>query len=463
MCLFGFVSALLSLIVIVSYVEVLQHITRGSKVEVEETLLHPTTLQSYLSMLLPFAVHKGSFFQTDISMRNTSIGLALLPGIYFFFQKSSLRKNWVLLISFLFFVLLGAGGQFKLFAYEFLPYLGYVRLNGEFAYFTYLLLILGSVYGLQKASPAQFAAPRNPYLLLQYFFTACLLVSLLAILANKNSIFFSDTFNSFPDLKTFLNGLSFWDLCLASSFFQLVCAGFLKKYQTNHRAFLIVAAVNLILATWICLPFTGLGQMPRKEVQAILNTAPKGINIPNLKAVNDNQYISPRYDSIIGSSAFFSKQIGYPTSAPYPVVLKSASSYFSDTSLVEFINSQAYLFMATDTTKPVTTYDSSLVKVLSFAPTSTEVIIQNEKFQYLIFLQNNYPRWKVFLDDKPVAHFTAFKSFIGLSIPKGNHRVKFSFDTRSLERLLWVNVFLVCAGLIVLSQKKIRNTVVFKG
>src|SRR5215203_670315 len=64
--LFGLLSALFSIIIIVSNAEVLQHITRGTKVTIQETLSHPTTFQSYLSLFFPFAVNQGKFFQTDI-------------------------------------------------------------------------------------------------------------------------------------------------------------------------------------------------------------------------------------------------------------------------------------------------------------------------------------------------------------------------------------------------------------
>ena len=107
--LFGLVSALFSTIVIVSNLEVLQHITRGSKVTLQEALSNPTTLQSYLSLLFPFAVHQGKFFQTDISMRNMSIGITLLPGIWFFVQNSNLKKNWILLMMLIFYIFLAAG------------------------------------------------------------------------------------------------------------------------------------------------------------------------------------------------------------------------------------------------------------------------------------------------------------------------------------------------------------------
>jgi hypothetical protein len=363
---------------------------------------------------------------------------------------------------FIFFLFLGAGGYFKIFAYHFLPYLGYVRLNGEFAYFTYLILILTSVYGLHKMSLKTNIGGKKSFKLLQYVFGISSLIFLGIILITRDSILFNDDIYSPKDLKNILNSLSFWDLCFIGSVIQWGSAFVLKQYSPNQRPFFWVAALNLIITSWGCLPFTGLGEKSRNEVQAILDTVPKGINTPPQKAVKENVYIDSRHDRVIGSSAFFSKQIGYPTIAPYPVILKSTSLYFSNDSLVRFINAQSYLFLSTDTTiQSRTTFDRSTIKVLLFTPTKTRLAVKNVGFKYLTFLQNNYPRWKVFLDNKPVKHFTSFSSFIGIPISNGFHEVEFRFDSKSLQVMLWVNLSIICLGLGILSQKKIADRTLF--
>lgn len=461
--LFGLLSAIFSLIVLVSNTEVLQHITRGSKVNLAETLSHPTTLQSYLSVLFPFAVNQGKFFDTDISMRNMSIGIALLPGFYFFIRNLNFRKYWILLFGMLFFILLAAGGYFKLFAYYFLPYLGYVRLNGEFSYFPYLLLILASAYGLSKISFTKEGPIQKAFEKMLILFIAAVSICIVTILITKNSIFYSGSTRWLMDIKDVLAELTFWDLLLLSSILQALSIFLLKKFRVNSISFFSISAVNLLFICWGCLPFTGLGQKPRKEVQAIIETFPKGINKPFQNTVKGNIYLDKKYDTIIGSSAFYSKQIGYPTPLPYPIILKQTHTFYSIDSLSQFINDQSFLFLSQDTTiGSRTTYDSSLIKIAKFTPTQTKVQIQNNGFKYLTFLQNNYPRWKAFLDGKPVEHFTVFKTFIGISIPPGNHNVEFRFNTTSLQIILWINILILFIGLFLLTQKKIIATILFQ-
>jgi len=88
--------------------------------------------------------------------------------------------------------------------------------------------------------------------------------------------------------------------------------------------------------------------------------------------------------------------------------------------------------------------------------------VQNSGFKYFAFLQNNYPRWEVFLDGKPIKHFTVFNTFIGITIPSGNHKVEFRFNTTSLEIVLWINISILLIVLILLTQKKIINRALFR-
>ena len=461
--LFGLLSALLSIIVIVSNLEVLQHITRGNKVTIRETLSHPTTFQSYLSLFFPFAVNQGKFFQTDISMRNISIGIALLPGFCFFVQNFNFKKNWILLSMLFFFILLAAGGYFKLFAYNFLPYLGFVRLNGEFSYFTYIILILASAFGLSKISLSNVNLINRAFRNMLVFFVAVLLICLIAIFISHNSILFSTTNISITEVKNILVELTFWDLLFLSSLLQAISVFLLKQYHINSASFLVLASINLMLICWGCLPYTGLGQKPRKEVQAIIETFPKGITKPLQKTINENIYINKEYDSIIGSSAFYSKQIGYPTPLPYPVILRQSHMFYNIDSTLKFINGQSFLFLAIDTTiESRTTHDSNSIKIIKFTPTLTKIQVQNNGFKYLTFLQNNYPRWQVFLDGNPIKHFTVFKTFIGLTIPPGKHAVEFRFNTTSLKIVLWANVLILLMVLFLLTQQKIMNKAIFK-
>ncbi len=176
---FLLISCALSIVVIYSNIEVLKYIYRGTKVSMEQTLMTPTSLQSYLSLYLPLPVHKTSFFNTDIAMRNVYIGIAHFIGLIFIVRLVSKR----VLISFglplLFFILLSAGSYFKIFAWKFLPFLGFVRLNGEFTYFVILLLLLYGSAGIHDLMQKKVSWPNKA---LSYFMIGTVLISLLAFI-----------------------------------------------------------------------------------------------------------------------------------------------------------------------------------------------------------------------------------------------------------------------------------------
>lgn len=457
--LFAAAVLLFSPIVWVSDAEVLQHITRSSKVSLQEALMAPTTLQSYLSLLFPLAINKGSFFHTDISMRNMSIGLLALLGVIWFYKTKRFRKTWPLTLLLVFFILLASGGVFKIAAYYSLPLLGNVRLNGEFAYFPFLVLLLMGGCGLtlfynhiEKSKWSKLLT----YTLL--FFLFAFLFAIAGILFTKNSVLYrivkeSGSLNS---LKQLIQRLSFWDLLLISAILQFFFAFLYKKYFFNNHLLIAITAWHLILFTWLGLPFTGLSNMPRQQVQHIISSMPEGIIKPYQKSINANNYISARYDSIIGSAAFYSKQIGYPTQPYYPVVLNSTEEFYADSSIKHFINNQSYLFLASDTTaNAATIYDSTKIKVIKYTPTFIKVSVINDQFNYLIFLQNNYPRWRVQVDGRPITHFTAYKTFIGILLSTGAHEVTYQFDVRSLQLILYSNIAILLLGLSLLPYKKI--------
>ena len=100
--MFLVIGIIFSPIVWLSDIEGVLQMTRGTKVSFENALNMPTSLASYLSILFPTAVNRGAFFNTDVSMRNTSVGIIGLVGIVFFSISSAVPKKWFIFSSLLF-------------------------------------------------------------------------------------------------------------------------------------------------------------------------------------------------------------------------------------------------------------------------------------------------------------------------------------------------------------------------
>jgi hypothetical protein len=461
-------SCLLASVVIVSNIDVLRHITRGESLSDSALLLNPTTIQSYLSLFVPLAVNKSSFFHTDISMRNIYIGISGLVGLILFFKCCSKPFLVAIGICLLFFISLSAGGAFKIFYAHFLPGLSYVRLNGEFSYYTLLICLLAGAAGfdawLHKKIPGQ---TFNRILKILagvgtlIFFGAALLVLLKQSSAVYTKMSPSYDFKIF--IKTFLDNLTIWDLLIISGLIQAITAVLLIATLKRTRLFILTCSINLIAFTWLCLPFTGLGMKSRHQMQQLITTEPKGIMAPELIAIKHTKYIDTTYRNQLLLLSSYSKKIGSPIEESYPVQLTNSQNYFSDTALREFINRQSWIFLNDDTSIATrTNFDSSRIQVKAFGPGFLNAQIKNDSFRYITFLQNNYPYWQAKIDGKPVPHYTVFKTFIGFPLPTGNHIIEISFDPVPIRRALWLSGLVSMIFLGILFHKRWRNYVLLK-
>ncbi len=460
------VCCICSIVVIVSNFEMLQNISRGTKVSLNESLLSPTTLQSYFSLLFPLPIHKSNFFNTDISMRNIYGGMALLFGLFYYFKTIEKKIILFSLIPLLFFILLASGGWFKIFAWKFLPYTGYVRMNGEFAYFVMLILFILSAAGLhsflqKKNNIAVLVKPANRLMLL---FTISSLISLVIIFTTKSSLLFTNSNSSGKYfIKALFENLSFADLLFIQSVILLLSVWFIKKYKFDFTSSFFILSINLIITTWLCLPYTGLGMKSKKEMQQVINSFPKGIQKQELTTINQTKLIEPENKREYIMLSSFSKKIGSPEKEDYPVQLKSNAEYFADSSLTNFINQQAWLFLSSDTTvNAVTNFDSSIIKVIENGPGKIKCFINSRGYKFLVLLQNNYPHWQVSIDGKKIIHATAFKTFIAVPVPEGNHLIEFIFNPKPVKIAFWINISVLILLAILLSVKTIRNKKLFK-
>jgi hypothetical protein len=456
--LFLLFAILFSPIVWICNLEGIFQITRGTRVDYGQSLNMPTTLGSYLSLLYPTAVNKGTFLTTDISMRNMSIGITGLVGVYIFFRFSIVKNKLLILLSLLFFVLLASGIP-KIIFYH-LPLLGFVRLNGEFSYFPFLASILLSGIGisisLQQESLRSWVNQSLNILLL--VFGSSIIISLYFILFKTDIT----TTQLMPlGVKKIFEYLNFWHLLLLNGILQLTFVLFYKKYFFE-KTLLLISALHLIILTWLGLPFTGIGQLPRSKVQNIINTVPRGIFKPYQKSIIENKYIDSSYNSLFLNVAFYSKQIGYPKELRYPVVLKSTEDFYNDSAVSNFITQQAYLFLTCDTlVDKKTNFDSTDIQVNYYSATHINSTVHNSSYKFLVFLQNNYPRWKAVVDGRPVRHYTVYKTFIGIPLSVGTHDVEFIFDVSSLKWLAFINIFVLLIGVTLLFHKRVRNVNLF--
>src|SRR6185369_679149 len=130
-------------------------------------------------------------------------------------------------------------------------------------------------------------------------------------------------------------------------------------------------------------------------------------------------------------------KIGYPSEEQYPVQLNTSKEFFEDSALHDFINDQAFIFLCKDSViGSQTNYDSTLIKITGFGPGELTVTVSNFNDKFLVFLQNNYPGWETWINEKKEPHITIFETFIGLPLKKGNYEIRFKFNPVVITNVL---------------------------
>jgi len=461
--IFLLVSSIFSMIVFASDLDVIGHISRGSKVTLDQSLLHPTSFQCYLSLLFPLAVNKSSLFTTDISMRNVYMGLA--PIIAIFLSLKYIKKKILLavLVPLLFFILISSGGPFKIITYHIMPLLGYVRLNGEFTYFVILIILLLSAFILHL-----FIHDENFKVLIKkyarwfkLFFLATMIVVLLLILFQHSSIInrHISLGNFKAAIKNIIDNSSFTDLLFLNASIQFLTIVFLSRKYSHRKAFLVLT-VNMVVITWLVLPFTGLGMAGKREMDKKMTVGLRGLHVQELTPLNQTRFLDSSLRDQLWLLGSYSKKIGYPIEEQYPVQLNTTKEFFQDSALHHFINQQAYIFLSTDTTVwASTSFDSANIAITEFGPGHLKLQVNNTGYRFITFLQNDYPWWQTFINGEKIAHFTGYKTFITLPLIEGKQEIEYQFEPSPLKKVLWVNIAVIIAGLIFLFAKRRDNSI----
>jgi len=430
----GLLFLLLSAGMIIGYLDILPYFVRGEKISLADSLLYPANIKTWISTLLPFATVKNdAFYNTDPSMRNSYFSLTLL--LFLLLACVNKKNNWqkYLLVTGILFALLSAGGIFKSFAYKFIPLIGYIRLNGEFRIFTLLCFIIVAAIELNN-----FINKKNTftgktkwiYYIIEILLLACIISGLYNSINSKNSLLYGLS-NIFQQdtialkLKTLIDEVSFYDTLWIQGSIQLLILWVIKHCLKfgNFNLLKQVVVADIIIASLLNIPFTGVGKASVAQVQSILNQSPKGIPSPASQPIKNIDTISTEEKLMIGDWSMYSKQIGVKSEVSYPITLKNMSAYFENNEQHPDSNFLQYPFVFMNDAKK-----NSSISIENFSPNKIVLNVTKESLSQLILQQNYYPHWFYYTDKEKRKVEKAGINFMGASISKGSHTITFSFE-----------------------------------
>jgi Bacterial membrane protein YfhO len=416
---------------IFSYYEIYPHFVRSAPVN--QTILPDTgfDLSSYLSFVFPFSTTgKNKIFSNDLLMRD---GYFSLAGLFCLLvalvkNKNAYQKTFLLAGSGM--LLLSLGGPIKEFLYSILPLLNHVRTNGEFRVFSLLSFILIGAYVLDDLLKG---INRKIFdrLLILAIIVSFLIIMGRFLIAPMDSIFPNNpgyrSANFLMGIKNWLYGLTFSDRLFLNAVLLAVLIGcylLLMNKAGRKIALTLFILADLITFSWTQLPVTGVQMKSPATLQHYFSEIPKGIPIPRLQPLNQNQFFGEDIHNLFGCWSYYSKQPGTPFLCSYPSGLKLTTSYFNST-LPDSLNHGPFLFTKAGVPR-------NKLKINSFSSTNIEIQVQTDQSDSLILLQNYYFRWRSTLNGKPVRIEHADIAFMAIPLEKGTNNVSFFYNSQPL-------------------------------
>jgi len=419
----------------ISYAEIIPYITRGVKPTGLSSDVHPMSFQSWLSVLFPCSTVKNqSYFNTDLSMRNGYFGLTLLAFFLTGIFTRKRRAEKFLIITGLIFLLIAGGGSFKDFAYKFLPFVGYVRMSGEYAIFAQFSFILFASLQLEKFFND------SSYKKFQKILKLILLIALVVLAFSLIRIAFygESIFSQLPNLdagstlreklKFFIDNLSFYDCLFIQSIIQSVFLLLLigASQKQNLIAFLRITVADMILATLLNIGFTGAGQASVADVQRVLDKSPAGIPVPDLGDSLKTTRLTEFESGLVGNWSFYDKQIGPSVYVFYPVEFKTTRSMYADSSSL----SKPWIYSSAGSKVSIKEYRNDHISLEINSAISDTVRIR----------QNYYPNWVYDAGDGWKNAIRADNYFIGAPLKAGINNVIFKFQSLRTKAFLLITL-----------------------
>lgn len=489
------VFTLLSLPAIISYAEFFKFAQRGGGIPLDSALsnsLHPKLLFSYLT---PLGIWDAPGMEaTDKLERNSYIGL--VGFIFFllsFFIKTSnafIRFSRVAVLIFLVFSF-GSFGGLRTLAYYTLPLMNTFRHPANAKVFTTVFACILSSFVLQqivyekiKIKQVQIAG----LLVLTMLVFLCCWGAFFGFSFNKlNLIKTPDNLGIGENIKKLIDHLSFSDLLLINILVQIPFVVIfwqfcLKKNSVNK---LIIAAVlNSVFHVMLFQPFTVVKKDSVASIQTVLKKiSPPGYAVPSLdKSLLDNSSEGFKYFDEIGVTNLYNKKIGRVDFSITPSNLLSQERFWNnekirqaimlyppfyradsainikDTSTTDFLGLKRYVLLdnqevieAINTEKGGTT----MITIEHFSPNQWDFKINSSAPGFYCLLQNNYPRWNLYVDGKKSQIHPCNISFMGFKLPAGLHNVTLKYEAIDIKIAFFISLILFVAiiGFLILHRR----------
>jgi hypothetical protein len=405
-------------------VELLNYIDRGDSISGNTTFfnsnyLHPTALSS---MLFPFSSVRMNFPNTEGTMLNTYAGLfvlLLLPAAIVKTVKEKNRKALLVLAASVLFLFFSFGGitPFRN-ALNIFPGFSYFRNPAIFRFYFLISLIvfLGVVFRNTSFENLFNFKDNRAAKILRYTILLLAIVCLVSFLANINQL----ATLSFTSLTVFIKNINYGQALLVSSFIQLLILGIVWLAANQKRLSIIkwLLISDLVINTLLCTPFFSVSSYSLQEVNNILHSE-KGFPLQDATLTEARTTLTDEKKNTWYNVNVFSKEVSSNESYRGPLTLKDFSHFAADSSLFN----KPLVFAEQD-------INAGGIKLLVQRPGHVSATVNFTAPGSLTLLQNYYPGWKAFYNDKKVEFINTGKPGMTISIPAGQGIIDFRYERK---------------------------------
>jgi hypothetical protein len=417
---------------IISYYEFLPYYSRGVGISYQRATENPFVPFSFISYLLPNIMSKATFLSTDLSMRNTYIGLFIF--IFFLTGLKKLDRFKMSILGFTIFSFLFSLGDLtpvQKFCFYFLPLMDTFRHPGTIRVFTSIGMILLAAYPLN----AFFKLERDRKLnWLCYIFLVALLVTCIDFVATipSQNNYISFTWSR-STLKQFLHSMSFQKfamfICILQIIFVMLFLSLQQPKRFSKKTLATLVILNSILFAWIGLPFTVVSQYKTTEVNNFIQSFPDGYPLPNINAsIGAEVYSSSIQISPHGYPNFYNKKITIQDHIITPTINKDYNQFLENKSLRLQLKDHPFIYVSTDSVS----IQPAKIKVLEFTTNRFSFNVNSPVAGNLQLFQQYNPNWHVSVNHKPVQILKSNIAFMSVNIPAGPSLIEWKYSPKKV-------------------------------
>jgi hypothetical protein len=272
-----------------------------------------------------------------------------------------------------------------------------------------------------------------------------ILIGFLGIIITHNGLFFNLSKilshpGLTPKLKSLVDILNIYDILFLQGLLQIITLGEIKKCLILKRypQLIKIAIADLVIATLLNMPFTGVGQTSVHDVQTALNKSPEGIHAPFMLPIKQIYINELEYNSnLLKAWSFYNKQIGAMALVNYPLQLSNTKNIFKDTT--DKFTDHPYIFFTNDTA-------IHNLKIVNFKGGLLDFTVNSNQKDSFVFQQNIYPYWRCIINGETKKPFPYKGVFNAIEIDPGKNYVKFIFNPQPVNTTMTISLysFLIC-------------------